>query len=236
MLANVPNVDEPRKKAVRDLVTQSLARLGGVGLNIDESSPLAPLMQAALYFRLGDERLAFDAYLANKQLFDENRNQLPPDLLPFVCERLIAGGGDANHDYVEEVLRGWLVQFSESMQQDDATKAAMQLLLAKNFFKAQRFDVARAEYTTVVNRYAATQQATEAEFGIGETFLAQKVYDQAELVFEKLARSPLVDVVVRAEFLRGVLAFRRGDREEARDIFRRPGACAERRACQSGAL
>ena len=220
MLANVPNVDEPRKKAVRDLVTQSLARLGGVGLTIDESSPLAPLMQAALYFRLGDERLAFDAYLANKQLFDENRNQLPPDLLTFVCDRLIAGGGDANHDYVEEILRGWLVQYSESMQQDDATKAAMQLLLAKNFFKAQRYDVARAEYTTVVNRYAATPQAVEAEFGIGETFLAQKVYDQAELVFEKLARSPIVDVVVRAEFLRGVLAFRRGDREEARDIFR----------------
>ncbi|HEX5103216.1 MAG TPA: tetratricopeptide repeat protein, partial [Pirellulaceae bacterium] len=220
MLANIPNVDEPRKKAVRDLVTQSLTRLGGVGLTIDESSPLAPLMQAALYFRLGDERLAFDGYLANKQLFDENRNQLPPDLLTFVCDRLIAGGGDANHDYVEEVLRGWLVQHSESMQQDDATKAQMQLLLAKNFFKAQRFDVARAEYTTVVNRYAATPQAVEAEFGIGETFLAQKVYDQAELVFEKLARSPLVDVVVRAEFLRGVLAFRRGDREEARDIFR----------------
>ena len=41
--------------------------------------------------------------------------------------------------------------------------------------------------------------------------LAQKVYDQAELVFEKLARSQEIDVVVRAEFLRGVLAFRRGD-------------------------
>ena len=80
--------------------------------------------------------------------------------------------------------------------------------------------MARSEYTTVVNRYPATPQATEAEFGIGETFLAQKVYDQAELVFEKLARSAEIDVVVRAEFLRGVLAFRRGDRDEARDIFK----------------
>ena len=220
MLANIPNVDEPRKKAVRDLVTQSLSQMGGVGLTIDDSSPLAPLMQAALYFRLGDERLAFDTYLANKPLFDQNRNQLPPDLLVFVCERLIAAGGDANHDYVEEVLRGWLVQFSEAKEQDDATKARMQLLLARNFFKAQRYDVARSEYTTVVNRYASTPQAVEAEFGIGETFLAQKVYDQAELVFEKLAQRPQIDVVVRAEFLRGVLAFRRGDRDEARDIFK----------------
>ena len=220
MLANIPNVDEPRKKAVRDITTQSLARLGGVGLTIDDSSPIAPLLQSALYFRLGDERLAFDTYLANKQLFDENRNELPADLLVFVCDRLIAAGGETNQDYVEEVLRGWLVKWSESMQVEDAVKAQMQLLLAKNFFKGQRFDIARSEFTTVVNRYPGTPQATEAEFGIGETFMSQKVYDQAELVFEKLARSTEVDVVVRAEFLRGVLAFRRGDRDEARDIFR----------------
>ena len=43
MLANIPNVDEARKKAVRDLATQALSRMGGVGLTIDDSSPLAPL-------------------------------------------------------------------------------------------------------------------------------------------------------------------------------------------------
>lgn len=220
MLSNIPNVDEPRKKAIRDLATQSLARMGAVGLTIDDSSPLAPLLQAALYFRLGDERLAFDAYLANKKLFDENRNQLPPDLIMFVCDKLMAAGGDANHDQVEEILRGWLIAFSESMQVEDTTKARMQLALARNFFKAQRYDIARSEFTTVVNRYAKTPQAIEGEFGIGETYLSQKVYDQAEAVFEKLARSAEIDVVVRAEFLRGVLAFRRGDRDEARDIFR----------------
>ena len=220
MLANIPAVDDARKKVARDYVTQALSRVGGVGLTIDDSSPLAPLLQAAMYQRLGDERLAFDTYLANKKLFDDNRNQLPPDLLMFVCERLMASGTDADHDYVEEILRGWLVQFSEGMQQDEATKARMQLELAKNFFKARRYDVARAEYNTAVNRYPNTPQAIEAEFGIGETFLSQKVYDQAELVFEKLSRHTEVDVVVRAEFLRGVLAFRRGDRDEARDIFR----------------
>ena len=220
MLANIPNVDEGRKKVVRDMATQALARMGGVGLTIDDSSPLAPLLQAAMYYRLGDERMAFDAYLANKAMFDQNRNQLPPDLLMFICERLITAATDSDHDYVEEILRGWLVAYSESTAQEDSVKARMQLLLAKNFFKARRFDVARAEYTTVVNRYSKTPQAVDAEFGIGETYLSQKVFDQAELVFEKLARRPEIDVVVRAEFLRGVLAFRRGDRDEARDILR----------------
>lgn len=220
MLANVTNVDEPRKKGARDTVTQSYARMGAVGLTLDDNSPLAPLFQATLYLRLGDERLAFDAYNANRPLFDEHRAELPVDLVLFVCDRLMAAGGDENHDRVEETLRGWLVKNSESKQIDDATKARVQLALARNYFKAQRYDLARNEYTTVVNRYPGAAAAVEAEFGVGETYMAQKVYDQAELVFDRLARSTEVDVVVRAEFLRGVLAFRRGDRDEARDIFR----------------
>lgn len=49
---------------------------------------------------------------------------------------------------------------------------------------------------------------------------AQKVYDQAELVFENLSHNRNSEIVVRAEFLRGVLAHRRGDPDEARKIFR----------------
>ena len=44
----------------------------------------------------------------------------------------------------------------------------------------------------------------EAEFGIGETFVSQKAYDQASAIFDRLAQSPEMDVVVRAEFLRKV--------------------------------
>lgn len=220
LLANIPNIDEPRKKAARDVVTQSYARMGAVGLTLDDNSPLAPLFQATLYLRLGDERLAFEAYSANQALFVEHVPELPVDLIVFVCDRLIAAGGDENHERVEETLRGWIVKNAESKQVDDASKARVQLLIAKNYFKAQRYDLARNEYTTVVNRYPNSPQSIEAEFGIGETYLAQKVFDQAELVFERLARHPEADVVVRAEFLRGVLAFRRGDREDARDIFR----------------
>ena len=220
MLANVPNVDGNSKQAARDMVAMCYGRMGAVGLTIDESSPIAPLLKAALALRLGDERLALDTYLANKALFDEHRTEVPVDLVAFVCERLIAAGGDANHEQVEGTLRAWLVKHSESEQFDDAAKARVQLLLARNYFKAQRYDVARSEFTTVINRYPDSPQAVEAEFGIGETFMAQKVYDQAEAVFEKLANRREIDVVVRAEFLRGVLALRRGDHDDAREIFR----------------
>jgi len=220
LLSNLPRVDERRLKTARDIVTQCYARMGSIGLTIDEDSPIAPLLQAALYLRLGDDKLAFTTYDEHQDLFNEHRNELPVDLIAFVCGQRIAAGGDANHDFVEDVLRGWLVANSESPQIDDEAKAQIQLLLANNYYKASRYDVARSEYTTTINRYPESKQAVEAKFGIGESFMSQKVYDQAELVFEELARSPEMDIVVRAEFLRGVLAFRRGDRDEARDIFR----------------
>ncbi len=220
LLTNIPNVDEPRKATARNLVSQCYTRIGAVGLTIDEKSPIAPLLQAAMYLRLGDERLALESYTANKKLFDDHRDEVPVDLVLFVCQNLMAAGGNENFEKVEDTLRSWLIKNDMSTTFDVQTKAGVQLLLAKNFYNAQRYDVARSEYTTVINRFPNTPYSTEAEFGIGETFMAQKVYDQAEAVFEKLATSREAEVVVRAEFLRGVLAHRRGDQDEARKIFR----------------
>lgn len=220
MLNNLANIDDARKQSARNMIGQCFARQGTVGLTIDEASPIAPLLQAALYLRLNDRRLALDTYLDNKALFDANRDAVPLDLLIFVCENLMVAGGEANHDDVENILRQWLVKNSEAKTVSEETKAQIQFLLAKNFFAAKRYDVARSEYTTVINRYPTSKFAIEAEFGIGETYMAQKVYDQAETVFEKLANSRDTEVIVRAEFLRGVLAHRRGDNDEARGIFR----------------
>ncbi|MBC7967464.1 MAG: tetratricopeptide repeat protein, partial [Fuerstia sp.] len=220
MLSNIPQVDEGRKQSARELVAQSYSRIGGVGVTIDEKSEIAPLLQAGLHLRLGDESLAWDTYQKNIALFDQHRYEVPADLMLFVCNRHIVAGGDENHNRVEDLLRGWLVKYGDVKEFDTSIAAEVQLLLAKNFFQAKRFDAARSEYETAMNRYPETPQAVEAEFGIGESYMAQKVYDQAELVFEKLSHNRNSEIVVRAEFLRGVLAHRRGDPDEARNIFR----------------
>ena len=220
MLENISTATDSRKDAGRAMVGQCYTRLGTVGLTIDEKSPIAPLLQAALYLRLCDERLAMETYLDNAALFDQHRDEVPVDLTTFVCDSLMAAGGDDNHNKVEDIVRSWIIKNSESKTVDDELKAQMQFLLAKNYFGNKRYDVARSEYQTVINRYPDTSFAIEAEFGIGETFMAQKVYDQAEKVFEKLASSQEAEIIVRAEFLRGTLAHRRGDNDEARDIFR----------------
>ncbi len=221
MLGHGVGLDEGRRKAGRDLLTQAYTRLGAAGgAVIDEKSPIAPLLSATLQLRLGDQKLAFETYLANQKLFDEHRAEVPVELLLFVCENHIAAGGDANHSRVEDTLRAWLIKNAELKEVDELDKARVQLLLGRNYFKAKRYDLARAEFTTLLNRYGKTPLAVEADFGIGETFMEQKVYDQAEQVFERLAGNRDRDIVIRAEFLRGVLASRRGDRDEARAIFR----------------
>ncbi len=220
LLANLPNAGESQREELRAMAAQCYAQIGAVGMVIDEHSQSAPLVRAALYLRLGDERLAMETFAAQRAMFAAHRQEMSPELLIFVTQRLIAAGGDDNLNDVELWLREWIMRNGDSKQFDDNVKSQIQLLLAKGCFKAQRYDVARTEFTTVVNRFPKAAPATDAQFGIGETYLAQKIYDQALAVFDRLAASRDVEVVVRAEFLRGVVAFQRGDTDEARQLFR----------------
>ena len=219
ILANINSVSKEYKDAGRSAVLRAHSRMGAVGLTIDENSPVAPLLQAALYLRLGDKDKALELYQGNAELFMEKRNDLPPDLLEFVCNHLMLRGEEASTQQVEDILRGWLVKFTESKEQSEDAKARMQLLLARNYFRSERYEVARVEYATVTNRYAKTPHAIEARFGMGETFMAQKVFDQAGMVFKELEENPDLQISIRAEFLGGLLMFRQDQREEAREKF-----------------
>ena len=224
MLANVTGSSKESQDEGRGAVLRAHSRMGAVGLTIDEDSPMAPLLQAALYLRLGDKDRARALYQDNVELFKEHRNDLPPDLIEFVCTHLMAGGGEEKLAEVEDILRSWLIKFTdpdkpESKQQSENAKARLQLLLAKSYYKGQRYDVARAEYSTVTNRYSGTPHAIEAKFGIGESFMGQKIYDQASQMFKSLEENPDLQISIRAEFLNGLLAFRQEQHDEAREKF-----------------
>ncbi|MDA1013294.1 MAG: hypothetical protein O3A00_02450, partial [Planctomycetota bacterium] len=148
MLTNIAEADAARKQRGRDMIAQCYSRMGSVGLTIDEKSPIAPLLQAALYLRLGDRSLAFETYLANRTLFNAHRSEVPIDLLLFICNNHAAAGGDENHDLVEDILRGWQVKNTENAAIEKNDKARVQLMLAKNFYQARRYEIARSEYTT----------------------------------------------------------------------------------------
>ena len=214
------NVPASYKQNGRGLLAQAYSRIGGIGMTIDKDSPLAPLMEILLQLRLGDRDRALEAYLSQRKLFDKHRSELPLELILFAAESHVAAGGDENHDRVENLLAVWLVKNGESANFSDAEKASVRLLLARNYFKWARFDAARSEFTTVKNSYPDGQEAIEAVFGIGESFMAQKNYVKAEEIFDDLANSRDTKVVIRAEFMRGLLASRQGDRDKARNVFR----------------
>jgi len=220
MMANIPSVDDNRRKNAQDLVGRAYSRMGSLGLDIASDSPIAPLMEIGLYLRLNDDERARKAYFKNQILFEKHKNELPVELVLFGANTHILGGGDENHNQAENILRAWLIANGDKESIAARDKAKVQLLLGRNYFKSGRFDVARNEYNTVKNSYAETPEATEAEFGIGESYMAQKVFDKAEEIFTDLSRSRVTETAIRAEFLRGVLANRRGDRDEARVIFR----------------
>ena len=220
MLANITAVDKNRQQKARSMITQAYSRLGAIGISIDEDSPLAPLLQIGLHLRLGDKPAALDAYQKNRELFDKHRHELPVDVVLFSANTHVTGGGQENHDRAEDILRSWLVKNGESKQFNNEEKAQVQLLLAQNYYKAGNYDIARNEYLSVTNQYKDTKEATEAKFGIGETYMSQKIYEKAQEIFDDLANSRFHRIMIRAEFLRGVLAHRQEDSETARKIFR----------------
>lgn len=219
LLNTIRSVGKNEISTARNLLRKAYSDTGTLGADIPADSPIAPLLQIILHRRMGDEDLAEQAYYKNKGLFDKHRNELPVELLLFGAEIHIAQGTPEDHERAEDILRGWMVKFGESEKVDIRDKSRMQLLLARNYQRASQYDIARAEFTTVLNLYKDQPEATEARFGIGETYMAQRVYDQATEIFTDLSGHPNPAISLRANFLRGVLAIRQEDNEQARKIF-----------------
>ncbi|MCH7226258.1 tetratricopeptide repeat protein [Haloferula sp. A504] len=219
MLHSVGGVDEKEMEKARARLRTAYASMGSLGSDIPEDSPIAPLLEVVLNLRLGESDKAEQAYFQRRALFDKHVAELPIELLLFAAETHIELGDESDHERAEEMLRGWLVRNGESEQVASRDKARIQLLLARNYLASQRYDVARAEYNTLLQLYPDEAETIDAKFGIGETYLAQGIEDQALEIFEDLAASGDPRVAIRADFMRGLVAIRLDEPDEARRIF-----------------
>jgi tetratricopeptide (TPR) repeat protein len=219
LIHSVGGVDEKELEKAHARLRTAYANMGSLGTDIPEDSPISPLIEIVLHLRLGDSEAAEQAYFKRRELFDKHISELPVELLLFAAGTHVDLGTEADHQRAEELLRGWIIKNAESDQVASRDKARVQLLLAKNYLTSQSYDVARSEYTTLINLYPDEPEATDAKFGIGETFMAQGIEDQAGEIFTDLATSTDPRVVIRADFMRGLLAIRRDEPEEARVIF-----------------
>jgi TolA-binding protein len=219
LLNTIRSVGNAETTQARNILRKAYGKMGSLSADIPADSPIAPLLQIILHLRLGEDELAEQAYYTNKDLFDKHRHELPVELLLFGAKTHIAQGSPEDHLRAEDILRGWMIKFGESEKVDVRDKSRIQLLLARNYQRARQFDIARAEFTTVLNIYKKQPEAVEARFGIGETYMAQRVYDQAAEIFANLSENLNPAIAIRANFLQGVLAIRQDDSQEARKIF-----------------
>lgn len=210
--------EEPRRQA-RTLLLATYQKFGEDLLAVDERGPLAPLLRGAGYLRLGEEKLAWETYQTNAALFAQRVDEVPAEYVLFVAAEL-ATGNDVDRDVAEQILRTWLARIDRQADVDPAVKSAASLKLADVFYYGRRFDVARAEYQSVVDRFAETPQATEAQFRIGESFMYQKNFAEAAKVFDRLRKSRDADTAIRGQFMTGVLQYTAGNKDEARETFK----------------
>ncbi|MEE2947231.1 MAG: tetratricopeptide repeat protein [Verrucomicrobiota bacterium] len=219
MLTKIQHVDESRKKTARAMLTKLFTIMSEVEMDLDEDNPLAPLLKISLLLQIRDTESAVSQYMKHRSLFDERFRELPTRILLFAAKTEMDTGSEEGLSRAEEMLRLWLVHNTASKQATPEDQAAVQLLLARNYFESGRYDIARAEYTTVLNQYPETQAATDARFGIAQCYVEQKVFDKAEEIFGELRDNKSPDTNLRAEFLMGVMAIRQGDYDVAREMF-----------------
>ncbi|CAN5290923.1 hypothetical protein BH23VER1_BH23VER1_05340 [soil metagenome] len=220
LIHNVGSVGADTLAEARSQLRTAYVQLGALGLEVDPDSPVAPLMEIGLHLRVGDADAAAATYRANRALFDAHRGEIPTDIVLFAARIPIDEATDESYARAEDILRSWLIAADGDALVPPADRARVQLLLGGAYQRALRFDVARSEFTSVINQFPDTPEATEARFGTAESFMEQKVYDEAETLLAELAASPLPAVSVRAGFLGGVLAVRQGDLDAARSRFR----------------
>ncbi|MDD9865062.1 MAG: tetratricopeptide repeat protein, partial [Verrucomicrobiales bacterium] len=219
MLQKIPRADSKRKKIARDLVAKMFTITSEFELDLDEGNPLAPLLRIGMLMQIGDRPAAVSQYMKQRKLFDERVKELPVSILLFAATIENETSSEAGWARSEDMLRLWLVHNNESQQATPEDQAAVQLLLAKTYFESGRYDIARSEYTTVLNQFPDTEAATDARFGVAQCYVEQKVFDKAEEIFTELRDSKLPEVNLRSEFMMGVMAIRQGDFDVAREMF-----------------
>ena len=58
MLQQITAVDDNRKNNARSAIRKAYGGMGALGFDVDDDSPIAPLLQIGLHLRLGDRELA----------------------------------------------------------------------------------------------------------------------------------------------------------------------------------
>jgi len=205
------------------LLSDALAKSGVVGIAIDLSLPEAGLLLADMFARTGDQTLAWEYYLKNKDFLAPNIHKVSAAFIQLVVRRHIGLKETAE---ASSICRQFLIKRGKDPILSASDKAKIQILLGDCYYVDSRYDIARDEYGTVVHAYPDTPEAVDARFKIADTLIAQKIYDKAKEILDAFKKAKDPDVVARAELALGILLCEKGEREEGIEQFKKVLAMA----------
>ena len=213
-----PGYNKERIQEVEQAMGTALGKSGAGFEAIDSKLEEAGLLWGNVFAQAGEAELAWQKYLASKDLFPKYMHLIHPEFIKIVVGRMI---------HEKQIAHGinscrlFMVKHMDNKNMPAQSKGEVQILLGDCYFRDERFDIARDEYATVVNIFDGTDAATDARFKIGQTLMAQKIYAKAEEVFETLATTSRDEqIIARANLMLGILYHTMGEPKKAEDQFK----------------
>ena len=145
-----PNMPQASATEVERLMAQALGQSGMATVSINPSLPEAGLLWGDIFARAGETKLAYEKFLASRDLFEKHQHQLSPKYIRLIIGRLLVN--DEVKDAIE-VSRRFIIRRGRDKNVSAADKAAVQVLVGDCYFKDERYDIAIDEYRTAAAMY-----------------------------------------------------------------------------------
>jgi len=206
-----------KSRDVANYMADALSKSGAVVANVGADLPEAGILWGNIFANAGEPELAWTKYSDNEELFGKYHHLATPAFIQVIVNRLL---DDKKIREAINICRRFMITHAHSTHLEDADKAKVQLLLGDAYFRDERFEIARDEFTTVITMWGNTREAVDAQFRVGETLMAQKIYAKAEEIFTDLSTYRDQEISAKAHLMLGVLYHTMDDLERAEEKFK----------------
>lgn len=209
--------DRQKVREVEQVMAEALSKSGAVFVQVDPNLPEAGLLWGNIFASAGEDQLAWMKYKENEEIFQKFQHVVSASFIQVIVKHLL---GEKRIKDAINICRRFIISSANATHLKDSEKAMVQLLLGDAYFKDERYEIARDEYTTVITAWPNTREAIDARFRVGETLMAQKIFGKAEEIFTDLSTYKDEEISARAHLMLGLLYHAEGEMEKAEEKFK----------------
>ncbi|MDA0837841.1 MAG: tetratricopeptide repeat protein [Planctomycetota bacterium] len=209
--------DRAKTQDVEKYMADALSKSGTMVATVDPNKPEAGILWGNIFANAGEDELAWIKYKENEQIFPTYQHLVSPAYIRVIVNNQLV---DKKVREAINICRKFMITNANAAHLQDSDKAQVQLLLGDAYFRDERYEIARDEYTTVISMWPNTMESIDARFKVGETLVAQKIFAKAEEIFEDLSSYKNEEVSARAHLMLGIAFHTQGEMDKAEDKFK----------------